>query len=132
MKVESITAGNTNNYGVYIGSPSGGSGENYSLFVAGGTSLFNGTIVAGNGVANVAAAGAIRLANLSAVSWRNSANSADCTLFVDSNNVLSVTNMNSQSTVGAAGGASALPATPVTYIRLKMDGTTRKIPVYND
>lgn len=37
---------------------------------------------------------------------------------------------NTQSTVGAAGGASALPATPVTYIKVDVNGTARVIPVY--
>lgn len=35
-------------------------------------------------------------------------------------------------TVGAAGGASALPATPLGYIRIKIGGTIRKVPYYND
>lgn len=36
------------------------------------------------------------------------------------------------STVGAAGGASALPAAPFTYLKIKIDGATYKIPVYNN
>lgn len=35
-------------------------------------------------------------------------------------------------TVGAAGGASALPATPLGYMRININGTIRKIPYYND
>lgn len=39
---------------------------------------------------------------------------------------------NQQTTVGAAGGASALPATPVAYLKVKdSDGNTRVIPCYN-
>jgi len=34
-------------------------------------------------------------------------------------------------TVGAAGAATALPATPVGYITVKVSGTARKIPFYN-
>jgi len=34
-------------------------------------------------------------------------------------------------TVGAAGGASALPATPLGYVIIKIAGTDRKIPFYN-
>ena len=34
------------------------------------------------------------------------------------------------STVGAAGGASALPATPTGYITININGTDRKIPYY--
>lgn len=33
-------------------------------------------------------------------------------------------------TVGAAGGASALPATPVGYLSVTVNGTARKIPYY--
>jgi hypothetical protein len=34
-------------------------------------------------------------------------------------------------TVGAAGGAAALPATPLTYLHLAVNGTIYKIPMYN-
>jgi hypothetical protein len=34
-------------------------------------------------------------------------------------------------TIGAAGGASALPATPLGYVIVKIGGTDRKIPFYN-
>jgi hypothetical protein len=34
-------------------------------------------------------------------------------------------------TIGAAGGASALPATPLGYLIIKVGGTDRKIPYYN-
>lgn len=36
----------------------------------------------------------------------------------------------SQTTVGAAGGASALPATPTGYIKINVNGTDRVIPYY--
>lgn len=35
-----------------------------------------------------------------------------------------------QTTVGAAGGASAVPATPTGYLQIKIAGTIRKIPFY--
>jgi hypothetical protein len=35
-------------------------------------------------------------------------------------------------TVGAAGGASLLPATPLGYIIVNVAGTTAKIPYYNN
>lgn len=35
-------------------------------------------------------------------------------------------------TVGAAGGASALPATPTGYVRMAINGTIRKVPFYAD
>lgn len=39
---------------------------------------------------------------------------------------------NAVTTVGAAGAASALPATPTGYLRVIINGTSRKIPYYND
>ena len=39
-------------------------------------------------------------------------------------------NTSNASTVGAAGGASALPATPTGYISININGTNRKIPYY--
>ena len=35
-------------------------------------------------------------------------------------------------TVGAAGGASSLPATPRGYVRIRVDGVYFKVPYYND
>lgn len=39
-------------------------------------------------------------------------------------------NTDSGTTVGAAGGATALPATPTGYITVSINGTDRKIPFY--
>ena len=36
-----------------------------------------------------------------------------------------------QTTVGGDGGGSGLPATPVTYLRISINGTEYKIPLYN-
>lgn len=45
---------------------------------------------------------------------------------------LSLDATNLVTTVGAAGAGAALPANPVGYLRVKLNGTTRKIPYYND
>lgn len=50
--------------------------------------------------------------------------------FIGSFNVISSGNV--ASTVGAAGGASALPAAPFTYLKIQIDGAAYKIPVYNN
>lgn len=39
-------------------------------------------------------------------------------------------NISTQSTVGAAGGASALPATPTGYLLINVNGTNRAVPYY--
>jgi|LakMenE01Jun11ns_1017448.scaffolds.fasta_scaffold9955553_4 hypothetical protein len=44
---------------------------------------------------------------------------------------VTVTSTTTATTVGAAGGASALPATPVGYLVVNINGTARKIPYYN-
>lgn len=49
---------------------------------------------------------------------------------LDMNNNITVDWATTQSTVGAAGGASSLPATPITYIVVKVNGTERVIPAY--
>jgi hypothetical protein len=41
-------------------------------------------------------------------------------------------NTATQATVGSAGGASALPGTPTGYIKIKIAGTMRVIPFYDE
>lgn len=50
-------------------------------------------------------------------------------ILTESINVLS--SGNTANTVGATGGASALPANPSTYLIIQVDNTNYKIPVYN-
>lgn len=52
------------------------------------------------------------------------------TLGADSTTPTHRLNISNASTVGAAGGASALPATPTGYITININGTDRKIPYY--
>lgn len=49
---------------------------------------------------------------------------------VTSNGYLSVATGLTQTTVGAAGGASDLPASPTGYMKLDVNGTTRVVPFY--
>jgi hypothetical protein len=44
---------------------------------------------------------------------------------------LTLSSSTTAATVGAAGGASALPATPEGYLVVNINGTARKIPYYN-
>jgi hypothetical protein len=48
----------------------------------------------------------------------------------DSTGAMDIRGQTTESTVGAAGGASALPATPSGYLKIKIGGTFRKIPYY--
>jgi hypothetical protein len=45
---------------------------------------------------------------------------------------LSLSNPATATTVGAAGGASALPATPTGYVRINIGATNYKIPYYTE
>lgn len=49
---------------------------------------------------------------------------------LDMNNNITVDWASTQSTVGSAGGASTLPATPTGYVIIKVNGTERVIPFY--
>lgn len=52
------------------------------------------------------------------------------TLTVNAGN-FNLAGLTTASTVGAAGGASALPATPLGYLILQINGTSVKLPYYN-
>jgi len=45
---------------------------------------------------------------------------------------LRINNPQTQTTVGSAGGASALPGAPTGYIKLNIGGTVRVIPFYDE
>jgi len=55
---------------------------------------------------------------------------ADLQLDTDGTGYLDI-RTDTQTTVGSAGGASALPATPTGYIKIKIGGTLRVIPFYD-
>lgn len=50
--------------------------------------------------------------------------------FVDNNGLWGVIAGNTQTTVGAAGGASGLPATPTGYFKISVAGTEYVVPYY--
>jgi hypothetical protein len=124
------TGANSSNYGVYIEAPSGGSGANHGLYNA-GTSLFVSPILLG--ASGNAASGSIRMQNNSTVAWRNAAGNADLSLYYDTGDRLVISTSATPLQSSATGGsATALPAAPHGYLRLIIDGSVRKIPVYND
>ena len=55
---------------------------------------------------------------------------ADLQLDTDGTGLIDILT-DTQSTVGSAGGASALPGQPTGYIKIKVAGTTRVIPFYD-
>jgi hypothetical protein len=54
----------------------------------------------------------------------------DITLRTNGTGTIAIENAQTEATVGAAGGASALPATPTGYLKIKLGATTFKIPYY--
>jgi len=58
------------------------------------------------------------------------ATNSDLVLGTQGTGKIRINNAQTQTTVGAAGGASALPATPTGYLQINLSGTVYKIPFY--
>jgi hypothetical protein len=159
---EGATAGTaTNVYGLYVESvvaASTGATTAYSLYVAGGTSRYDGALQAPGqnfearsgvfGPSGTGTNGRLHVQGDSAstnniLTVKNFAGQVnDPIRLVNSSDVLqfSITAAglpkwitgNTQTTVGAAGAGSALPATPVRYVKIvDGSGTTLVVPAYN-
>jgi len=123
-------AGITNAYGIYVEAQSGAATNNISIYNL-GTSRFLQYMQLGAG--NWGAQGILRMQNGTSLCWRDAANTGDLLFMFDSNNRLYI---NAPATtfvtsVGAAGGASALPATPAGYMMTTLNGTAYRFPYYN-
>lgn len=92
--------------------------------------LFAGTFVSTGAVSGgtVAATGAVSGATVAATGALTGA-TATVTGTVTAGNV-ALTAASTATTVGAAGAADALPANPVGYITISINGTLRKLPYY--
>ena len=80
-----------------------------------------------------ATGGALRLRNGANgnLAWRNAGNTADLTLGMDASDRLALAVGAANLTTSAtAGAATALPATPATYITIVCNGQTLKVPAY--
>jgi hypothetical protein len=101
---KSSSSSMTNHYGVFVqGGQTGGTGNanGWAIFVQGASDISQLGPLVLNGAAPTVAAGQIGLGNTVAT------------------------------TVGAAGGATAPPATPVGYLTINVSGTAYKVPYYN-
>lgn len=120
------TGSNRGVYYLWSGTPNG------STTAAEWMRLQNGNL--GIGVTPTAGNGLLQLA--SGTTRANGIWMGDFPIFRAATGVLAIgdgtTAASTQTTVGAAGGASALPATPTGYIRISISGTIRKIPFYAD
>ena len=89
--------------------------------------------------ANVAAQGNLSVAGSSTLDGvtitdntiKANASNADLQIGTAGTGVIDVLTA-TQSTVGSAGGASALPGQPTGYIKIKIGGTLRVIPFYDE
>lgn len=90
-----------------------------------------GTVTVGGPAAST---GAVRLANAVNVAWRNGGGSGDLAIQADSANrfvfAAAGTSWNTSTSVGAAGGAAAPPASPIFYLVTVVNGNSGRIPVY--
>jgi hypothetical protein len=156
---DGATAGTANNvYGLFVEAVSavGGGGSTFSVFVAGGVSRFGGRVDVNNTIANNGAGDLNIYSGFSntdggGITLNKAANGGYVTAYLNtanswffihdgSNPTFAVSRSgqprwwaaaNAQTTVGAAGGASALPATPTKYFKVQdSGGTTYVIPAY--
>jgi hypothetical protein len=71
------------------------------------------------------------ITTLRADTIQNDTSDGDISISTQGTGVIDL-NTATQSTVGSAGGANALPATPTGYIKIKIAGTMRVIPFYDE
>src|SRR6056300_658457 len=71
------------------------------------------------------------ITTLRADTIQNDTSDGDITISTQGTGVIDL-NTATQTTVGSAGGANALPATPTGYIKIKIAGTMRVIPFYDE
>jgi hypothetical protein len=62
---------------------------------------------------------------------KSNASNADLQIGTSGTGVIDILTA-TQTTVGSAGGANALPGTPTGYIKVKIGGTMRVIPFYDE
>lgn len=80
--------------------------------------------------ATAAATGLVRMPNNQSLNWRNAGNTADIGLSVGGSNEYVLVGATVSATVGAAGPAAALPASPNEYLLVSRAGTVMKIPMF--
>lgn len=154
---DGATAGNASSaYGIFVEDTQAvGGGSAFAIFVEGGTSRFNGRVditdtIANNGAGDTSIYAGFSTSDGGAVKIKKTADGGHVTAQMGTTNAeFQIHNgtavqwsvlrtglpkwitANTQTTVGAAGGASALPATPVRYLKVvDGSGTTLVVPAY--
>jgi len=92
--------------------------------------VFNAGAIYPNDTTNAAVSGAFRMLNQQAIAWRNTPNSADISLTIDTSDRPNWTISASTLSGSATAGAAVLPSNPSTFFRHVINGTEYKIPLY--
>ena len=100
------------------------SGSTQALIFTGANAAFQGNL-------SVAGSSTLDGVTITDNSVKTNASNADLQLGTNGTGVIDILTA-TQSTVGSAGGASALPGQPTGYIKIKIGGTLRVIPFYDE
>ena len=102
---------------------------------SGGQVLIGTTVTTGSSAGDLVLkrGGALRSANLAGTNTFGliTLDGNERTAIMANNDYLVIDSASTQTTVGAAGAASALPANPVGYLRFFIGGTAKIVPYYN-
>ena len=109
------------------------SGSNDLTIASGSTQaiIFTGANAAFQGALSVAGGSTLDGVTITDNTIKSNASNADLQIGTSGTGVLDLLTA-TQSTVGSAGGASALPGQPTGYIKVKIGGTMRVIPFYDE
>ena len=120
--------GAAGNFGVFIRSGSNDltiqSGSSQSIIFSGANSALQGDL-------SVAGSSTLDGVTITDNTIKTNASNADLQIGTSGTGVIDILTA-TQSTVGSAGGASALPGQPTGYIKIKIGGTLRVIPFYDE
>lgn len=100
------------------------SGSTQALIFTGANAAFQGTL-------SVAGGSTLDGVTITDNTIKSNASNADLQIGTSGTGVIDILTA-TQSTVGSAGGASALPGQPTGYIKVKIGGTMRVIPFYDE
>ena len=109
------------------------SGSNDLTIASGSTQaiIFTGANAAFQGALSVAGGSTLDGVTITDNTIKSNASNADLQIGTSGTGVIDLLTA-TQSTVGSAGGASALPGQPTGYIKVKIGGTMRVIPFYDE
>ena len=109
-------------------------GDNTNLTIASGSTqalIFTGANAAFQGDLSVTGGSTLDGVTITDNTIKSNASNADLQIGTSGTGVIDILTA-TQTTVGSAGGANALPGTPTGYIKVKIGGTMRVIPFYDE